>query len=125
MTSLQPLYDKYAREIEMILQNQVPKKTGNLARSIIVTADEDGIHVHIGNEQIAYGIYTQAGTNQYYDKEAFDSVFAGKWNPNPGKGERGIIPRYWENFGSVIKDQMLDEVAAQIQLTIINYITAK
>jgi hypothetical protein len=114
--NLKPVYASISRKLEKILQGQAPVKTGNLRASVVVTYDETGFVINLGNAQ--YGIYLHQGTgrekssragsdfsNDYFDMTDF------AWNPNPGKGEGGIKPRYWMNFSDTIYEMINDEIS--------------
>jgi hypothetical protein len=105
---LQPTYNKIAREIETILKLQVPVDTGDLRDSISVTVNQDGFEIDYED----YGNFTDDGTGSYYEET--DNIFAQPFNPNPGKGEGGIKPRHWTNFGKAEEEKMYEEIEKSI-----------
>ena len=112
--------NKICRELESILQNQAPKRTGALKDSIQVVPDgNDGITIQIGAK---YGIYLYRGTGSERDpmsdeddSVAYDNLYTKKWDPKPGKGKGGMKPRYWMNFSTTVWEQAQDELERAIQ----------
>jgi len=99
---LQNIYNETAKEIETILQFQAPVDTGLLRKSIKVTVNKEGIDLEF--EPANYWNFTDDGTGSYYEES--EDIFAHPWNPNPGKGDKGIKPRHWTNYGKEVDEKM-------------------
>lgn len=113
---LKPAYARISRKLETILQGQAPSKTGNLRSQIVVTYDESGFVINVGNAQ--YGIYLHEGTERERSGKADSDFTKGyfqmsdlSWNPNPGTGVGGIKPRYWMNFNDSVYEMINDEIS--------------
>jgi hypothetical protein len=114
---LKPVYAKISRKLEQILQGQAPVDTGNLKSQVVVTYDEAGFTISVGNAQ--YGIYLHEGTGMEESTGAgsnFASAYLNMtdfaFNPRPGEGEGGIKPRYWMNFSDTVYEMINDEISA-------------
>jgi len=86
--NLAPAFQRAAKIIRSRLLLQVPRDTGNLARSISVFAQKDGVTVQFAG----YGIYTDMGTGPFRVdeadkwegyKEVKGGVFAQEWTALP------------------------------------------
>jgi hypothetical protein len=86
--NLAPVYQRAAKIIRSRLLLQVPRDTGNLARSINVFPTKTGVTIQFAG----YGIYTDLGTGPYRVDEAdkwegykkvTDGVFAQEWTALP------------------------------------------
>ena len=87
--------DKASRIIVLALRQQAPvakegRDRGDLRNSIKVTpiftsTENFGFEI-TANE---YGLFLDGGTGRYKTKDRKE------WNPNPGKGDDGIKPRFW------------------------------
>ena len=86
--NLAPAFQRAAKIIRSRLLLQVPRDTGNLARSINVFAQKDGVTVQFAG----YGIYTDMGTGPFRVdeadkwegyKEVKGGVFAQEWTALP------------------------------------------
>ena len=90
-----------ARLIEANLKRQAPVDTGALKRSIKVKANYTGESVQFRYSYNTYGVFVDKGTRPYgvYGK----GRKPGPWNPNPGKGEGGIKPRFWTSLENSTK----------------------
>jgi hypothetical protein len=110
-----------ARLIEANLKRQAPvgkgtkkKPGGALKRSIKVKANYTGESVQFRYSYLYYGVYVDKGTRPYgvYGKGSKP----GPWNPNPGKGEGGIKPRFWtslENSTKIRVKRIISRVIGQ------------
>lgn len=103
-----------ARLLTDTLKKQAPVKTGKLKKSIKVKANYTGKSVQFRYSYERYGIWVDKGTRPYgvYGK----GNKPGQWNPNPGKGEGGIRPRFWTSLpNSVLSDvkKMITKVIGQ------------
>ena len=52
-------------------------------------------------DDVFYGKFLDSGTLDQYDPNP-----DAEWRPNPGKGEGGILPRYWTNLSEEIQDRV-------------------
>ena len=107
-------YNKISRKLEAILKSQAPVDTGNLKNSIIVSFDEKGFIIY---DSTSYGMYLHRGTGEERntassqdDATTYFNLLRMRWNPNPGKGEQGIKPRYWMNFSDSVYEMIDDEL---------------
>ena len=107
---LKSTYLKISRKLEAILKFQAK---GSLKNSVSVTYDEKGLTI---SEISTYGIYTHQGTGQYRKGNTYSETMNYRFDPNPGKGEDGIKPRYWLNFSQSVWQQMDDEIAKAVGL---------
>jgi hypothetical protein len=64
------------------------------------TGDNEVEFVTVIEDQVKYGIYLDKGTGKYR------SDTEGKWNPNPGKGDDGIIPRFWTSLSDTFMERI-------------------
>lgn len=86
--------------IMAIMKAQVPRKSGRLHNSIRYKIIKNNGEYQLSFYYLYYGVYVDLGT---YDNA---NVFAyglpatqlPAWNPNPGKGGKGIRPRYWTSL---------------------------
>lgn len=87
------------RMATLIVKDQIgisAYKTGNLQRSVSVVGQRRGDVVELVlNDPTSYGDFTDFGTKAYRATER------GPFNPNPAKGEGGIIPRFWSSLDDV------------------------
>lgn len=68
-------------------------KTGNLMQSVSVSAQRSGdVVTFVLNDPTSYGDFTDFGT------KAYRATSRGPFNPKPGKGQGGIIPRFWSTL---------------------------
>lgn len=68
-------------------------KTGNLMESVSVLGQRSGNVVELVlNDPTSYGDFTDFGTRNYRASER------GPFNAKPGKGQGGIIPRFWSSL---------------------------
>jgi hypothetical protein len=117
---LTPTYNKISRKLEAILKSQAPVNTGHLKNSIVVVYDAYGFIIY---DSTSYGMYLHSGTGKEKDGAAtqndattYFNLLKNRWNPNPGKGEGGIKPRYWMNFSDSVYemiDQELEKVITE------------
>lgn len=67
------------------------------------------------NSKVFYGVFLDTGTGQYYKP----NIVRGEWNPDPGKGEDGIIPRYWMSLAQAtaqrIDTMLADAISEDLQ----------
>jgi hypothetical protein len=97
------------RMATLIVKDQIgisAYKTGNLQRSVSVIGQRTGdVVALVLNDPTSYGDFTDFGTRSYRASEP------GPFNPNPGKGQGGIIPRFWSslNDAQIERLQMIFE----------------
>lgn len=76
-------------------------RTGNLQKSVSVVGEIQGDQFFLVlNDPTSYGNFTDFGTKSYRASEP------GPFNPKPGKGQGGIIPRFW----STLDDATLERI---------------
>ena len=101
-----------AREIQAIIRAQAPGN--NIEKGLTVTyevnGDEVSWRVNFADD-VNYGIYLDEGTGPYKDDE-FDP-----WNPNPGKGTKGIKPRHFTTVEPAVWARIEMMIEAAIQTT--------
>ena len=87
---------KAERIATLIVKDQIgisAYKTGNLQRSVSVISQRSGDVVELLlNDPTSYGDFTDFGTRSYRASER------GPFNANPGRGQGGIIPRFWSSL---------------------------
>jgi len=112
-SKLKEEYNRITRWVEQIIVSQTPRDTGNLASSVIVTYELQGIDpiFKIGTGNIKYGIFVYEGTGSERDPNPF-----GK-NPikKPGKGKGGIKPTYFLNLSNKDKKRLTKEIVLAIK----------
>jgi hypothetical protein len=97
------------RMATLIVKDQIgisAYKTGNLQRSVSVIGQRQGDVVELVlNDPTSYGDFTDFGT------KAYRASSRGPFNPKPGKGQGGIIPRFWSSLddGQLERLQMIFE----------------
>jgi hypothetical protein len=95
---------KAQRVATLIVKDQIREsayKTGNLMQSVSVLAERTGdVVLFVLNDPTSYGNFTDYGTRAYL------ASTPGLFNPKPGKGEGGIIPRFW----STLDDAKMERV---------------
>lgn len=113
---------KAERVATLIVKDQVQAsafKTGNLMRSVSVSAQRSGDVVEfVLNDPTSYGDFTDFGTR------AYRATQRGPFNPKPGKGQGGIIPRFWstlddakmERITMIFEDELEAALDEQIDL---------
>ena len=94
-----------ARLISANLRNQVPVKTGKLKRSIRVQGMFDGNSLRFSSSYLYYGKFLDLGTGTYKTRKR------GAWNPAPGKGRKGIRPRFWTTIERTVQNNLKRIVA--------------
>jgi hypothetical protein len=100
---------KAERIATLIVKDQIgisAYKTGNLQRSVSVISQRSGDVVELLlNDPTSYGDFTDFGTRSYRASER------GPFNANPGKGQGGIIPRFWSSLSDtdILRIEMIFE----------------
>jgi hypothetical protein len=69
------------------------------------------------DSKVFYGVFLDTGTGKYYKP----NIVRGEWNPNPGEGDDGIIPRYWmtlaqataQRINTMLSDIILEDLQKQ------------
>lgn len=118
LIDLRPTYNSISRRLEAILRYQAPVDTGHLRSSIIVTYDAKGLLIY---DPTSYGMYLHRGTGDERDtasstnnETTYLNLLRKRWNPNPGKGTKGIKPRYWMNFSDTVYEMIDQEIEKAI-----------
>lgn len=106
--------------IEQEIRDQAPgKKIGpGLSVSPVIKDGEIEFYVTFA-DGVTYGIYLDRGTGKYRSSESE----VGRWNPNPGKGTGGIIPRFFtvisigtqERIAKIMEEAFLADVEEDLQ----------
>lgn len=100
---------KAERIATLIVKDQIgisAYKTGNLQRSVSVISQRSGDVVELLlNDPTDYGDFTDFGTKSYRASER------GPFNANPGRGQGGIIPRFWSSLSDtdILRIEMIFE----------------
>jgi len=130
--NLDKQYAKFARRIEGILKAQAPRKSGDLARSIRVVVNKDGLQIVLQpiNNKDSYGVYLHAGTLTEREGPGgrdfgiiYEALQDRSWNPTPGKGRGGIKPRYFLNISDATYEQFNDVLAQEFAKQQTEYVT--
>jgi len=112
-----------ARRIEEIIRGQAP--SSNLAGAVQVVYENDGFVISL-DDNATYGIYLLRGTGEERadgavpgtDGDALQTTYEAIWdkrpNSNPGKGQRGIKPRFWLNLIAGDRDELQYEIEQAI-----------
>jgi len=94
--------------IEEELKLQAPSNKIGSGLTVYPVIEEDAIDfVVVFADGVKYGIFLDRGTGRYRAGE----TEVGRWNPNPGKGKGGIIPRFF----TVISDSAQERVAQVLE----------
>ena len=95
---------KAERVATLVVKDQVRSsayKTGNLMQSVSVLAERSGnVVTFLLNDPTSYGDFTDFGT------KAYRASTSGLFNPTPGEGKGGIIPRFW----STLDDSTMERI---------------
>jgi hypothetical protein len=112
-----------ARRVEEILRGQAPSR--NLAGAVQVVYENDGFVISL-DDNATYGIYLWRGTGEERadgavpgtDASAIQTTYEAIWdkkpNLNPGKGTKGIKPRFWLNLIAADIDELQYEIEQAI-----------
>lgn len=87
-----------ARLISANLRNQAPSR--ELKRSIRVQGMFDGNSLRFSSNYLYYGKFLDLGTGTYKTRKR------GDWNPAPGKGRKGIRPRFWTTIERTVQNNL-------------------
>lgn len=114
----------YARQMQDVLRNQAPVRTGSLRDSIDIRVVKTADGWSVTRSYLAYGVYTNLGTGDYntvkYGTKQSNPFFLPSWEPAPGVGVGGIKPRYWESMRSMVsetntlKKNLLRDLGAEV-----------
>jgi hypothetical protein len=87
-------------EILNIYKAQAPRRTGALANSIRFRVVVKGGEYSLSFYYLYYGVYVDLGTYSNADQTAYglSAYDMPAWNINPGRGGKGIRPRYWTSL---------------------------
>jgi hypothetical protein len=90
--------------IEQELKAQSPSRKIGSGLFVTPSVSAEGVEFSVTfADGVRYGIFLDRGTGRYRAPE----TEVGRWNPNPGKGTGGIIPRFF----TVISDSTQERVA--------------
>jgi hypothetical protein len=119
---LKQAYNRIARKLESFLRSQAPVgRTGTLREQTKVVVDDNGFRI----ETVNYGFFLHLGTEEETSGLTFEEAIVKRYNPNPGKGDDGIKPRYWMSFGQTLWAQILDEIEREEGIALANMIAAQ
>ena len=116
---LKQIFQSVARRIEEILRGQAP--SANLAGAVQVAYEDNGFIISL-DDNATYGIYLWRGTRDEIasgavagiDSDSIQSTYEAIWDRkpdlNPGKGTKGIKPRYWLNLIAADIDELQNEI---------------
>jgi hypothetical protein len=116
---LNQIFQSVARRIEEILRGQAP--SANLAGAVQVAYEDNGFIISL-DDNAKYGIYLWRGTRDEIasgavagiDSDSIQSTYEAIWDRkpdlNPGKGTKGIKPRYWLNLIAADIDELQNEI---------------
>jgi len=116
---LKQIFESIARRIEEILRGQAP--SSNLAGAVQVVYEDDRFKISL-DDNAKYGIYLWRGTRDEIasgaiagiDSDSIQSTYEAIWDRkpdlNPGKGTKGIKPRYWLNLIAADIDELQNEI---------------
>jgi superfamily II helicase len=114
------IFESVARRIEEILRGQAP--SANLAGAVQVVYEEGNGFIISLDDNAKYGIYLWRGTRDEIasgavagtDSDSIQSTYEAIWDRkpdlNPGKGTKGIKPRYWLNLIAADIDELQNEI---------------
>lgn len=87
-------------EIINIYKAQAPKATGKLANSIRYKVVVKNGQYSLSFYYLYYGVYVDLGTYSNADASSYgiSPYDMPPWNARPGKGGKGIRPRYWTSL---------------------------
>ncbi len=99
---IKAIYETVARSMENEIKAQAPSKKIAAGTTVVAEfiGDDQVEFVTVIDDQVKYGIYLDKGTGKYR------SDTEGKWNPNPGKGDDGIIPRFWTSLSDTFIERI-------------------
>lgn len=97
--------DTLARIYQTEVRSQAPGDNISRGTTIVVVYEDNSFSfASVLSEKVRYGRYLDEGTGPYYKSNAP----RGPWNPDPGKGTKGIIPRYWLSISEVLEERLYD-----------------
>lgn len=121
-SKLKQAYNRIARKLESFLRSQAPLgDTGSLREQTKVVVDDNGFRI----ETVNYGFFLHLGTEEETSGLNFEEAIIKRYNPNPGKGDDGIKPRYWMSFGQTLWQQILDEIEREEGKALANMVAAQ
>lgn len=100
-------FNQIARVYENEIKAQAPGSTIKGGTSVVVEYEGDAVSLAVVLEdKVSYGIFLDQGTGSYYNA----NEERGPFNPKPGKGTDGIIPRYWMSLSEALEQRTQDEL---------------
>jgi hypothetical protein len=106
-------YEMAARIMENEYRAQAPSKKIANGTTVIPVFNGDEVDFLVDlDSQVRYGIYLDMGTGKYR------TDVEGKYNANPGKGTKGIRPRFWISLSDAaqVRIDMIIEEALDKQI---------
>jgi hypothetical protein len=109
-----------SRLIEEELRSQAPGRKIGPGLSVEPVIQEGQIEFVVTfADGVKYGVYVNRGTGRYRTSPDY----VGRWNPNPGKGTKGIIPRFFTMISdgtqqrvlSLLEEAILVDLEQQIE----------
>jgi len=109
-----------SRLIEEELRSQAPGRKIGPGLSVSPVIERDAIDFVVTfADGVKYGIFLDRGTGRYRAGE----TEVGRWNPNPGKGTGGIIPRFFtvisngtqERIAQILGQAFLEDLEQQFE----------
>ncbi len=95
------IYEMVGRIMENEIRNQAPSSRIASGTTVVTEFTEDGVAYYtVIADKVKYGVYLDKGTGQYYTAEE------GPFNPNPGKGQDGIRPRFWTSLSDTFMERI-------------------
>jgi hypothetical protein len=100
-------FNMIARVYENKIKAQAPGNNIKGGTSVVVEYDKDSVSLAVVlADNVFYGIFLDQGTGPYYKA----NVERGPFNPRPGKGTGGIIPRFWMSLSEALEQRTQDEL---------------
>jgi hypothetical protein len=91
-----------ARVMEANIRSQSPSEKIAGGTTVLPVFENDEVRFEVVlADQVKYGIFLDSGTMREY-KPNPNAAF----NPNPGKGDDGIKPRYWTNMDETFQERI-------------------
>lgn len=104
---------RLAKTYTTLVRNQAPSSKIASGTTIVPVYGDKTIGFEpVLAKDVFYGQFLDEGTGPYYSR----NTIRGKWNPDPGKGTGGIIPRFWLTLEEAMEERinmMLDDILAE------------
>ena len=100
-----------ARVYENQIRGQAPSGKIKGGTTVVPVYGKDTVELDVVlAENVFYGKFLDQGTGKYFK----ENEVRGPFNPNPGKGTDGIIPRYWMSLSEALEDGVYQRLADAI-----------